>query len=54
MRIRDDELGPAQAATGEAAEELDPERLGLAVPGRHAQHLTPAVGVDANGDDDGH
>ena len=31
--------------------ELDPERIGLAVAGRHAEHLAPAVGVDADGDD---
>ena len=52
MRVRDHQLRPAQAATCQAAQELDPERLGLAVADRHAEHLTPPVGVDADGDDD--
>ena len=53
MRVRDDQLDAAQAAPGEAAQELDPERLGLAVADGHAEHLAPAVGVDADGDDHG-
>ena len=51
MRVGDDEPGAAQAATRERAQELDPERLGLAVADRHAEHLVPAVGVDADGND---
>ncbi len=47
----DDEFGAAQAAPGQAAQEFDPERLGLTVAGRHAEHLAPAVGVDAHGHD---
>ena len=49
-----DELHAAQAAASQAAQELGPERLGLAVPDRHAAPLPPAVGVDANGNDHGH
>jgi len=49
-----DELYTAQPAAGERAQELGPERLGLAVADRHAQHLVAAIGVDANGDNHGH
>ena len=48
VRVRDHQPGAAQAAPREAAQEFDPERLGLAVPDRHAEHLAPAVGVDAD------
>ena len=53
MRIGDDQLDAAQAAPGQAAQELHPERLGLAMAGGHAEHFAPAVGVHAHGDDDG-
>jgi hypothetical protein len=53
MGVRDDELHPAQAAAGEAAQELDPERLGLAVADGHAEHLAPAIGIDADRHDHG-
>ena len=53
VRIGDDQLHAPQAAMAEAAQELDPERLGLAVANAHAQHLAPSVGVDRDGNDDG-
>ena len=37
---------------GQAAQELDPERFGLAVPRGHAEHFAPAVSVDAHSHDD--
>src|SRR5216683_2126331 len=52
VRVRDHQLRAAQAATCQAAQELDPERLGLAVADGHAKHLAPSVGVDTDGDDD--
>ena len=52
MRVRDHQLHAPEAAAGERAQELDPERLGLAVADAHAQHLAPAVGINADGDDD--
>ena len=45
-------LTPAQTTASQAAQKLDPERFGLAVAGGHAEHLAPAVGVDADGDGD--
>src|SRR3954447_13017643 len=54
VRVRDHQLRPAQAAPCQAAQELAPERLGLAVADRHAEHLAPPVGVDPDGDDDRH
>lgn len=36
-----------------STQELDPERFGLAVAGGHAEHLAPAIGVDADSDDHG-
>ena len=53
MGIRHHEPHAAKAAPGEAAQELDPERLSLAVTDGHAQHFAPAVGVDAHRDDHG-
>jgi hypothetical protein len=47
--VGDDELGSAQAAARRAAQELDPERLGLTMARGHAEHFAPAVGVDADG-----
>jgi len=52
VRVRDHQLRAAQATTRQAAQKLDPERFGLAVADGHAQHLAPAVGVDADCDDD--
>jgi len=53
MGVGDDQLHAAQAAMGELAQELSPDRLGLRGANLHAQHLAPAVGVDADRDDDG-
>ena len=53
MRVGDDELHAAEAAPGKPAQKLDPEWLSFAMPDRHTKHLAFAVGVDANGDDDG-
>ena len=53
MRIGDDQLDAPQATPGQAAQQLCPERLGLAVAGGHAEHLAPAIGVHAHSDDDG-
>ena len=53
MCVRHDQLDPAQAAAGQAAQELDPERLRLAVADGHAEHLAAPVRVDADGDDNG-
>ena len=49
--IRDDELDAAQATPGELAQEVGPEGLGLRRADRQAQHLAPAVAVDADRDD---
>ena len=51
--VGDDQLDAAQAAPGELAQEVGPEGLGLGGADLHAEHLAPAVGVDADGDDDG-
>ena len=53
MGMRDHQFDAAQAAMAQAAQELGPERLCLAVAGGHAEHLATTVGVDANRDDDG-
>src|SRR5207302_6938772 len=52
VRVRDYQLRATQAATCQATQELDPERLGLAMADGHAEHLASSVGVDANSDDD--
>src|SRR6185437_9916690 len=51
MSIGDDELDAAQAASGQTAQELCPERLGLTVANGHAKHFAPAIGVDRDSDD---
>lgn len=53
MRIGDDELDAAQPAPSQLAQELGPDRLRLRGTDLQAQHLAPAVAVDADGDDDG-
>ena len=53
MRIRDHQLHPTQAAAGHAAQKFHPERFGFVMAGDHPQHLPPAVGSDADGDDHG-
>src|SRR6202035_4436613 len=47
MSIGDNELDAAQAAAGELAQERSPERLGLGGTDVHAEHLAPAVAVNA-------
>jgi len=53
MGIGDHKLHAAQAAPRQLAQELRPDRLGFRGADLHAQHLAPAVGIDAHGDDDG-
>lgn len=53
MRVGGHQLDAAQTAVAEAAQERDPERLGLAVADGHAQDLAPSVCVDGHGDNDG-
>ena len=48
-----DQLDAAQAAAAQLAQEVGPEGLGLGRADVHAQHLAPAVGVDADRDDHG-
>ncbi len=54
MCVGDDQLDAAQAAPGQTAQELGPERLGLAVADGHAEHFAPAIGVDGDSDDHRH
>src|SRR5207253_4204066 len=51
MGIRDDELDAAQTAPGELAQEVGPEGLGFRRADRQAQHLAPAIAIDADRDD---
>jgi len=51
MGIGDDQLDAAQAAPGERAQELGPDRLSFRGADLQAQHLAPALGVDSHGDD---
>ena len=53
MGVGDDQLDAAQAAPAQLAQELGPEGLGLRGADLHAEHLAPAVAVDADGDDRG-
>ena len=53
MGVGDDEPGATKPAPTQLAQELGPERLRLGGADIHAQHLTPAIGVDADRDDDG-
>ena len=53
VRVRDHQLHAPQATPGQLAQELGPDRLGLRCAYFQAQHLAPAVGVHADGDDDG-
>ena len=50
MAVRNDQLDAAQAASGQTAQEVSPERLCLAAAGGHAEHLAAPVGVDRDGD----
>ena len=54
MGVGDDEHDLAKAAAGELAQERGPEGLGLRRADIHAQHLAPAVGVEADRDDHCH
>src|SRR5436305_13026946 len=50
MRIRDDQLHPAQTALGQALEEARPEGLGLGRADMQADDLAPALAIDRNRD----
>ena len=50
MVIGDDQLDAAQAAVGQRAQKALPERLGFRGTGGDAEHLTSAIGVDADSD----
>src|SRR5467141_3166384 len=51
MGIRDDELDAPQTAPREFAQEVGPEGLGFRRADRQAQHLAPAIAIDADRDD---
>ena len=51
--LGDHELYAAQAASGQLSQKLGPDRLGFRGADLHAENLTPAIGVDADGDDHG-
>src|SRR5262249_42738392 len=51
MGVRDHELDASEAAAGEAAQEVGPERLGFGSADRHAEDLAATVAIDAVGDD---
>lgn len=53
MGVGDDEPDAAQASAHQAAEEVEPEGLGLRGADGHAQHFAPPVAVDADGDGHG-
>lgn len=53
MGVGDHELDAAQAPAGELAQEPGPEGLRLGRADIHAEHLPPAVGIDAHRDDHG-
>jgi len=48
--VGDDQLHSGEAAALEPAQEVNPEGLGLRGADGHAQHLTPTVGVDRDGE----
>jgi hypothetical protein len=52
MDIGDDQLDTAEATPGQLAREFRPDRLGHGSADVHAQHLGPAVALDADPDDD--
>ena len=51
--VGDDELDASETAPCQLAQKGRPEGLGLGGPDVHAQHLAPAVGIDADRDNDG-
>lgn len=52
VRIGDDQLQPAQAAVRQGAHKVRPDGFGLRGADLHFQHFAPAVGIDADRDDD--
>ena len=54
MGIRDDQFDTAQAAARELAQERGPESLRLGRADIEAQHLTAAIMIDADRDNDRH
>src|SRR5439155_25782601 len=50
--VRDHQLDAAQPAPAQLAQEVGPERLGFGGANIHAQHLTTAVSVDPDCDND--
>jgi len=53
MKAETTSFTPAQAAPGQLPEEGRPEGLGFGRADIHAKTFPPAIGVDANGDNDG-
>jgi hypothetical protein len=51
MHVRDHQLDAPEAAPGQRAQKLGPERLGLGGADCDAQHLASAIAVDGDGDD---
>jgi len=51
MVVGDHQPGLVQTAPGQRAQEVKPEGIGFRGAEGHAQHIPPAVGVDADGDD---
>src|SRR5437763_7985184 len=51
MRVRDHQLDAPEAAPGQRAQKLGPERLGLGGADGDAQHLASAIAVDGDSDD---
>ena len=54
MRIANHQFHATEAAPDEIAQELGPKGFGFGGTDRHAQHLAPAVGVDAHRERDRH
>lgn len=52
MGIADSKFDTAQPPSGQLAEELRPDRLGLGCANLHSEHLVSAVGVDTDGNVD--
>ena len=48
MAVADDELDAAKTAAVQAAQELDPKRLGFRCANLQAEHLSLALGVHAD------
>ena len=52
--VRDGQSDAAKPTAGQPAQEARPEHLGFGGANVHAQHLTLAIGVDADGNDRRH